>query len=313
MERDFKGIWIPKEIWLSQSITTQEKLFLVEIDSLDNNGGCYAMNEHFSNFFKLSKNRCSEVIKSLETKGFIRINYIKEGKQIIKRVINVINKQRLLSEDNEDPLRDTEDPLRHVDRPLRDIDRPPSENLVESNTVSNNTVSNIYSKTNEPNESLSNEKQKIPYQQIVDKYNEICVSLPKVQKLTDKRKKFIRVLYNSNFIDKDNERIYQIFELAEKSDFLSGRNGKWLACNFDWLIKSDNPVKILEGTYANRAKPQPKQKKKPVSGFINYEQTDGKQYEIFQKKLDLKDLLELGKITPAEYLKKIKELESQEE
>ena len=313
MERDFKGIWIPKEIWLSQSLTTQEKLFLVEIDSLDNNGGCYAMNEHFSNFFKLSKNRCSEVIKSLETKGFIKINYIKEGKQIIKRVINVINKQRLLSEDNEDPLRDTEDPLRHVDRPLRDIDRPPSENLVESNTVSNNIVSNIYSKTNEPNESLSNEKQKIPYQQIVDKYNEICASLPKVQKLTDKRKKFIRVLYNSNFINKDIERIYQIFELAEKSDFLSGRNGKWLACNFDWLIKSDNPVKILEGTYANRAKPQPKQKKKPVSGFINYEQTDGKQYEIFQKKLDLKDLLELGKITPAEYLKKIKELESQEE
>ncbi|QUH28244.1 helix-turn-helix domain-containing protein [Vallitalea guaymasensis] len=306
MERDFKGIWIPKEIWLSQSLTTQEKLFLVEIDSLDNNGGCYAMNEHFSNFFKLSKNRCSEVIKSLETKGFIKINYIKEGKQIIKRVINVINKQRLLSEDNEDPLRDTEDPLRHVDR-------PPSENLVESNTVSNNTVSNIYSKTNEPNKSLSNEKKKIPYQQIVDKYNEICVSLPKVQKLTDKRKKFIRVLYNSNFINKDIERIYQIFELAEKSDFLSGRNGKWLACNFDWLIKSDNPVKILEGTYANRAKPQSKQKKKPVSGFINYEQTDGKQYEIFQKKLDLKDLLELGKITPAEYLKKIQELESQEE
>jgi hypothetical protein len=34
--RDFKGIWIPKEIWLSKDLTLQEKVFYVEIDSLDN-------------------------------------------------------------------------------------------------------------------------------------------------------------------------------------------------------------------------------------------------------------------------------------
>lgn len=39
MNRDFKGVWIPKEIWLSTELTLQEKVMLVEIDSLDNEDG----------------------------------------------------------------------------------------------------------------------------------------------------------------------------------------------------------------------------------------------------------------------------------
>ena len=34
IERDFKGIWIPKEIWLDSNLTWSEKMLLVEIDSL---------------------------------------------------------------------------------------------------------------------------------------------------------------------------------------------------------------------------------------------------------------------------------------
>ena len=84
MERAFKGIWIPAEIWLSKELKIMEKLFLVEIDSLDNEDGCFASNEYFSNFFDLSKNRCSEIIKSLEKKGFIEIEYIyKKNKKSI--------------------------------------------------------------------------------------------------------------------------------------------------------------------------------------------------------------------------------------
>jgi len=34
MNRDFKGVWIPKEVWINKDLTWMEKLFLVEIDSL---------------------------------------------------------------------------------------------------------------------------------------------------------------------------------------------------------------------------------------------------------------------------------------
>lgn len=91
MERNFKGIWIPKEIWLSEELTLQEKVFLVEIDSLDNEEGCFAGNQYFSDFFGISKVRVSEVINSLVKKGYITSNIIyKEGtKQILKRVLKV--------------------------------------------------------------------------------------------------------------------------------------------------------------------------------------------------------------------------------
>jgi hypothetical protein len=87
--RDFKGIWIPKEIWLSEDLTLQEKVFYVEIDSLDNEDGCYANNEYFAKFFGLSKVRVSEVINSLVEKGFIKsqINQAEGNKRILKTLI----------------------------------------------------------------------------------------------------------------------------------------------------------------------------------------------------------------------------------
>ncbi|EDZ61153.1 hypothetical protein SMGD1_0690 [Sulfurimonas gotlandica GD1] len=90
-DRRFEGIWIPKEIWLSNELTTQEKIFFVEIKSLDNKDGCFASNGYFADFFKISKTRVSLVIKSLIEKRYIKSTIVyKEGtKQILKRVLNV--------------------------------------------------------------------------------------------------------------------------------------------------------------------------------------------------------------------------------
>lgn len=93
-ERDFKGVWIPKEVWLSKDLTLQEKVFLVEIDSLDNQDGCFASNKYFAEFFGLTTGRCSQIINSLKEKGLISMEYKRlEGKKSIeKRIIRVFNK-----------------------------------------------------------------------------------------------------------------------------------------------------------------------------------------------------------------------------
>jgi len=90
-ERDFKGIWIPKDIWLNENLTLQEKVFLVEIDSLDNQIGCFATNDYFAKFFGLSKIRVSNVINGLVRKKEItsEMIYVKGSKQIDKRVLKV--------------------------------------------------------------------------------------------------------------------------------------------------------------------------------------------------------------------------------
>ena len=95
-KRDFKGVWIPKEVWLSSELTIMEKLFYVEIDSLDNESGCFASNAHFSDFFSISNGRCTQIIKSLEKKGFVKVRLEYSGKEISKRVVEVVNKLNTL-------------------------------------------------------------------------------------------------------------------------------------------------------------------------------------------------------------------------
>ncbi|MBU3107273.1 conserved phage C-terminal domain-containing protein [Clostridium gasigenes] len=91
METTCKGIWISTEIWQKEDLTLIEKLFIVKIDSLDGEKGCYASNRYFGEFFKLSKSRCSAIIKNLKNKGYIAINYVYEdGKyEMERRIIKV--------------------------------------------------------------------------------------------------------------------------------------------------------------------------------------------------------------------------------
>jgi hypothetical protein len=72
-ERDFKGVWIPKHLWLNPDLSPIEKLFLAEIDSLDNDPkkGCFASNEYFGEFFQISEGRAANIISSLRKRGYI--------------------------------------------------------------------------------------------------------------------------------------------------------------------------------------------------------------------------------------------------
>lgn len=129
MERAFKGVWVPRNIWLAKDLTIMEKLFLVEIDSLDNEVGCYASNTHFSEFFDLSKNRCSEIIKSLEVKKKIIIEYEYGNNAIKKRIIKVVKGVFDI-------------PNRVFGKPtegIRKTEQGYSENLDVNNTSINNT------------------------------------------------------------------------------------------------------------------------------------------------------------------------------
>lgn len=87
MNRDFKGVWIPKEVWIDKDLTWMEKLLLVEINSLDNAEGCYASNQYFADFFNLSASRISEIISSLVEKKYITSKLIYEGLQVKMRIL----------------------------------------------------------------------------------------------------------------------------------------------------------------------------------------------------------------------------------
>lgn len=97
--------------------------------------------------------------------------------------------------------------------------------------------------------SRSNKKLSVPYDEIVKMFNDVCISFPKVKVRNKTRDNLIKKMYKNLGIN----MIKAVFEMAEKSDYLSGRNGKWLNCSFDWIIKENNYIKVLEGNY-NRHK-----------------------------------------------------------
>ena len=92
--RGFKGIWIPRDLWLNPKLSVMEMLFLAEIDSLEQDEqGCFASNNHFAEFFGVSRSRSSQIITGLIKKGFVTATYDRaETKQITKRHLWVVNK-----------------------------------------------------------------------------------------------------------------------------------------------------------------------------------------------------------------------------
>lgn len=103
-------------------------------------------------------------------------------------------------------------------------------------------------------EKKSDARVQDPCTVVVSLWNELCPSLPKVLRLSDTRRDKIRArLKEWGDGDKAIEDARQLFVRMEKSDFLTGRSGRWKGASFDWLFDSrNNWVKVMEGNYDNR-------------------------------------------------------------
>lgn len=80
-ERAFKGIWIPKSVWLDERLNALEKVILMEIDSLDQSEkGCFAGNDKLAAFCQCSETKVSKSISKLIELGYIRVQNF-DGRQ----------------------------------------------------------------------------------------------------------------------------------------------------------------------------------------------------------------------------------------
>ena len=70
--RDFKGVWIPREIWLNSELSMLEKGIYTEIHSLDGEDHCYASNEYLAEFCQCSVATVTRAIKHLIDLGYIK-------------------------------------------------------------------------------------------------------------------------------------------------------------------------------------------------------------------------------------------------
>lgn len=100
----------------------------------------------------------------------------------------------------------------------------------------------------EREEEIEIEREKIDYKGIVNTFNSVCVSFPSVKVISDARKKAIKARLKNYSI----EDFGTLFEKAEASSFLKGKNSSNWSATFDWLIKDANMAKVLDGNYDDK-------------------------------------------------------------
>ena len=74
MDRLVKGIWIPIEIWQDQSLSWNEKILLMEIDSFTSKSHeCFISNEYIANLLGVSERCASKYLSHLIDVGYVRM------------------------------------------------------------------------------------------------------------------------------------------------------------------------------------------------------------------------------------------------
>lgn len=91
----------------------------------------------------------------------------------------------------------------------------------------------------------------LPYDDILALWNTHHGEMPSIKSITKNRKAQLRrLIKEGNTLDDIKRAVLK----AEQSDFLNGRIKDWRA-DFDWIMKTNNFVKVLEGNYDNHTAP----------------------------------------------------------
>lgn len=103
--RDFKGVWIPKQVFLDERLNAIEKIILIEIDSLDveDSEGCYASNEYLANFCKCSITKVSTSISKLIKLGYLYVSKNDGRKRYLKSRLSNFESQDIKKSEADSP------------------------------------------------------------------------------------------------------------------------------------------------------------------------------------------------------------------
>lgn len=84
--------------------------------------------------------------------------------------------------------------------------------------------------------------------QVADYFNKVIAGkgMPQIKALTTKR----RAMVNARIKDYGFDNVITVVNNAAASSFLNGGTG-WTHCDFEWIMRPNNFIKVLEGKYKN--------------------------------------------------------------
>lgn len=96
-------------------------------------------------------------------------------------------------------------------------------------------------------EQASNQKQE---DEVMAAWND-CAMLPAIRTISGKRKKTLSARFKDSMF---YQNWRQAIKKVAASDFLMGKNDRGWVADFDWFLRPDSVLKIMEGKYDNRGK-----------------------------------------------------------
>ena len=140
------------------------------------------------------------------------------------------------------------------------INKKQSTNKLTNNLTNNQPTTNQQLTTEKEykNKELKNIKEEIhkeeisinSYEAVQELFNKICIFFKPCSVITKTRSDKLKILLKQFSI----EDIRVVFEKANNSTFLQGKNEYGWVATFDWLIEIDNFVKVNEDCYGSSQK-----------------------------------------------------------
>ena len=289
---------LPAYVRYEKRLKPAERLLFAEISALTNKFGyCTASNGYFADLYETRKETVSKWISHLSELGFLRLEMVCEGKQIKGRKIWIDEKvmapidEKVMTPIDEKVMTPIDEKVkgnntRLNNTRLNNTPLPPNtgngkddlnaDAFVSANAKTckqeneestalktkndRNGKGGLSGKPKDGNVPRRRKSDDVPYQSIVDLYNEtLGLRLPSVQMLTDTRKRAIAnrwremlgtVAPNGKVRFEDVETglawFGSFFKKVSINGFWMGENQTGFAVNFDWIFKPSNFVKILE-------------------------------------------------------------------
>ena len=210
-----------------------------------NNSGVFQMghipytDEMFATIFRRNLNTVRLALRTFEQFGMV---------EIINDTVTIPNWGKHQSIDQ---IEAKNAYMKKYMREYREKQKLISAGKTKCKTNSKTNVSEAEEEREEERElDLDKKDKKTDFQSVVDLFHTICVSYPKVRSLSEARKKAIGARLKTYTM----EDFRAVFENAEASSFLKGKNDRNWSASFDWLIADKNMVKVLEGTYADKGR-----------------------------------------------------------
>ena len=127
-----------------------------------------------------------------------------------------------------------------------------TDNVNENDNDSDNESTNVDNLA--PNGALSSgADDAINFDNLVSFFNKTLEKfksvIPVIKDIKGKRRDSVRARAR----ERGKKSLVVVFENAAKSDYLNGRNDKSFIANFDWLVRPNNFIKVLEGNYNNKS------------------------------------------------------------